>query len=68
MTDEERIARSTLSSDGLRRVGPVERARCPRHPNRWITYRWTWPSDNTLDAADLSCVTGCLQCVQEDGL
>lgn len=67
MTDEERIARSTLSSDGRRRVGPVERARCLRHPRRWVTYRWTWPSDHTPEAADVSYVRDCLQCLAEDG-
>jgi len=64
MTDADRIARATLR--GSRMLGPVERQRCPRHPRRWVSYRWTWRAGSSIEDGDTETVRDCTACVDEE--
>lgn len=63
--DTQRIELATPR--GARMIGPTEGERCPKHPRRWIMYRWTWKRGEDPTSGDAELVRGCGACNDEDG-
>jgi len=60
MNDADRVRLAI--SDGARMLGPVERQRCSKHQQRWITYRWAWRKDADISGGDIEVVRQCIAC------
>ena len=65
-TDADRALLATPSADGQTMLGPAECQRCARHPRRRVTYRWSWPAGQGLEAGDADELRACEDCAAED--
>jgi hypothetical protein len=50
-------------------LGPLERERCPKHPRRWVIFRWVWtvPGEgedpiDVISGAEPEAIRACQQC------
>ncbi len=71
LNDGQRVLEATRK--GQRMLGPLERARCAKHPKRWETFRWSWPVPEdgehlrALEAAgEAHVVRQCSCCAEEE--
>lgn len=58
-TDNDRRHLAYKSKMRQRMIGPEEWQRCPDHPRRWVSYRWTWPIDDGPESGDVEQMHQC---------